>query len=341
MTLCRERAPEGARAGKTGRGRRGAARAAALALCGAAALSAPPAALAGDEAGPVAIASRASPAYTRTRLADGTPQPETFSFAKGGLMSGTEAGTKDLSDFMMVATTLAGPLASQGYVASQDPSTTKLLVMVYWGTTRTPDHPTNSTANELLQDAYAAALDANHPDEVHFNKSDSCAPMQMATTSTASYAVRNPDQLAVDGALTSALALAAAEDHARSQLDTSNANLLGYDASLAEPTTYAGTPFESRQRDLLDEIEARRYFVVLLAYDFQEMWRHKRARLLWETRYSIREQGNDFAKELAAMTAAASPYFGRNSGPLVHRPMPEGHVEIGPIRTLAAYGAQK
>jgi hypothetical protein len=71
-----------------------------------------------------------------------------------------------------------------------------------------------------------------------------------------------------------------------------------------------------------------------MAYDFQLMSRHKKAKLLWETRFSVREKTNDLSGQLAAMAASASRYFGRESGKLVHAPLPEGHVDMGPIKTL-------
>jgi hypothetical protein len=310
-------------------------------LVGCAATVAAPPAFAEDDGPPVAISSRASPDYVRTRLANGSLQQETFAFAKGGVWSGAEAGTADMLDFMKVARAIAGPLASQSYVSARDPSTTRLMIMVYWGTTRTPEHSSSSTASQVLQDASAAALAANHPQGAHFNDMDSCAPAQLSQASTTSYAIRDPSQIDADNAMTSALAMAAAEDHQRNQLDAKNANMLGYDSSLVESASYAGTPLEVRRRDLLDELEARRYFVVLMAYDFQMIWKQKKAKLLWETRFSISEQGNDFSKELEAMAATAASYFGRNTGTLVHKTMPEGHVEVGPIRTLAQYSPQK
>jgi hypothetical protein len=56
--------------------------------------------------------------------------------------------------------------------------------------------------------------------------------------------------------------------------------------------------------------------------------------LLWETRFSIREQGNEFDKQLPAMVANAAQYFGQDSHGLTHKPVPEGHVVIGEIKSL-------
>lgn len=307
----------------------------ALVAC-AAAIASEPAAPGEGTCEAVAISSRASSDYVRARLPDGSYQRETFAFANGGEWRGAQAGTKGMPGFMDVARVVARPLASQGYLSSTDPRSTRLLIMVYWGTTRTPEHTTDSAANQNLQLANAAALAAsNTPQIVRFNPGDTCAPLQMAQSSTASYAVRTPEQIDQDNALSGAMAAAAAEDNQRTQLDALNANMLGYDSWWTETAQYAGTPLEYRRRDLMDELESRRYFVVLLAYDFQKMWKEKKATLLWETRFSVREQGKDFSSVLGAMAATASSYFGRNSGKLIHTTAPEGRVEVGTIKELA------
>ena len=301
----------------------------------AAAPSTPQPAQKGEGSEAVAISSRVSSDYVRPRLADGSLQKETFAFAKGGLWRGTEAGTTEMPDFMDVARTIARPLAVQGYLSSRDPETTRLLIMVYWGTTRTPEHTTDSISSQNLQIANAAALAANAPQIARFNPNDSCAPMQVTQASTTSYAIRTPDQIGLDNAMTGAMAMAAAEDEQRNQIDAVNASMLGYDSWWAQTAQFEGTPREYRRRDLMDELEARRYFVVLMAYDFQMMWKEKRAKLLWETRFSIREQGNDFSRQLPAMAGSAAAYFGKDSGNLIHKPLPEGHVEVGTIKELA------
>lgn len=294
-----------------------------------------PASLAGEEAEAVAISSKVSSDYARTKLADGSYQTEPFAFAKGGVWKSAIGGSADMLDFMEVARTVAGPLASQRYVSSRDPATTKLLILVYWGTTRTPDHATNSVASQNLQAASAAAMAANHPQMVRFNDNDSCAPMQMAQDATTGYAIRSPEQIEMDNAFTGALAAAAAEDNQRTQLDAQNAGMLGYDSWWTGTALNRGTALEVRQRDIMDELEARRYFVVLMAYDFQKMWKEKKPKLLWETRFSVQDKGNDFSKELAAMAASASQYFGRDSGKLIHKALPQGHVEVGSIKEVA------
>jgi hypothetical protein len=213
--------------------------------------------------------------------------------------------------------------------------------MVYWGTTDAPEHATESGASQNLAATSAAAMAASGALQVaRFRPQDSMAPTQLTQSGTPGYAINTPAQIDLDGAFSGAMAAVAAENRDRDLLDARNASLLGYDTELDLAVEYKGTPLEFRRRDIVDELEHRRYFVVLMAYDFQMMWRKKKAKLLWETRYSVREQGNDFGKQLAAMTQDAAGYFGRNSGGLIRKSLPEGHVDIGEGKVLD-YVAQK
>jgi hypothetical protein len=294
-----------------------------------------------SDAAAVAIASRTSADYVRAQLPNGSFQQETFAFGKGGVLRGTERdATIDALDFMDIARTVALPLALQSYVPCRDPKATKLLIMVYWGTTDAPEHATESAASQNLAATSAAAMAASGALQMaRFRLTDSMAPNQLIQTG-ANYAINSPAQIDLDGAFSGAMAAVAAENRDRDLLDARNASLLGYDAELDLAVAYKGTPLEFRRRDIVDELEHRRYFVVLMAYDFQMMWRRKKTKLFWETRYSIREQGNDFGKQLAAMTQDAAGYFGRNSGGLVRKELPEGHVEIGEQKVLD-YGTQR
>ena len=304
-------------------------------LLGGAIAAVSPAAFGGDEADAVAISSKVSTDYVRPSDDKGAPLPESYVFAKGGLWRSADAGTKDDLDFMQVAHAVAGPLAGQNYLSSRDPKTTKLMIMVYWGTTRVPDHAANSIATQNLQAASQAALAANHAEIVRFNPNDSCAPQQMAQSTTVGYTIRTPEQISTDAAMTGAMAMEATEDNQRTQLDKQNAMMLGYDSWWAETAQFKDSPLEIRRQDMLSELESHRYFVVLMAYDFQMLWKDKKPKLLWETRFSINDADDDFAKHLTAMINSAAPYFGKDSGKLLHKPLPEGHVEVGPIKNLA------
>lgn len=282
----------------------------------------------------VSISARASAGYARSQLPNGAYQPETFAFGRGGVWSGSASDpTIDRVDFLEIARTIAGPLAGQGYVSSRDPKATQLLIMVYWGTSHAPGRAANSIASQNLQLANQSALAANHVQMAHFNPNDSCAPPTVVSSGT-SYSIQSPEQVDLDNAMTGAMAAVSAEDRAREQADARNAAMLGYDGEWDKAVAYKGTPLEFRRKELMNELEENRYFVVLMAYDFQLMWRQKKPRLVWEARYSIRDRGNDFGRQLAAMTQEASHYFGQSSGGLIRKALPAGRVDIGNQRVL-------
>jgi hypothetical protein len=104
-----------------------------------------------------------------------------------------------------------------------------------------------------------------------------------------------------------------------------NASILGYDAELSE----YGLKANRQHEDLIGELEKNRYFVVLMAYDFQMMWKQKKHKLVWESRFSVREQGNDFTVALPAMAQYASEYFGQNSNGLIRTRVPDGRIDMG------------
>jgi hypothetical protein len=117
---------------------------------------------------------------------------------------------------------------------------------------------------------------------------------------------------------------------------TRNAMLLGYAEDLRASIGTDGTALAIKRRDLFGDITLNRYFVVLMAYDFQLLMKQRKHKLVWETRFSLRETGHDFGKEFPMMAKYASQYFGQNSHGLVRTLVPEGHVEIGDVQSLGA-----
>lgn len=259
-----------------------------------------------------AVSSRVSPGYTRHRLPDGSFQPEIYAFGKGGYYAGPiDDLTIDRMGFMDVARIIAVPLAAQAYVPARDPATTKLLVMVYWGTTFAPEHASESPTYDHLVDAIGAAFISRQQHD----------PIQVT--------------IQLEDNEIDAIREVEREDHRRDLADARNAMMLGYDSWWNTAFhAQSGTPLELRKRDMLNELEEDRYFVVLLAYDFQLMRQKKQRALLWETRFSIRQHVNQFNKTLPAMALEASKYFGQDSKGLVHDRLPEARVDIGELKNL-------
>ncbi len=71
-----------------------------------------------------------------------------------------------------------------------------------------------------------------------------------------------------------------------------------------------------------------------MAYDFQLLAKEKKHKLLWETRFSIRQRGSNFDEQLEAMTKYASKYFGQDSHGLQRKSMPFGTVRLDELKIL-------
>jgi hypothetical protein len=128
------------------------------------------------------------------------------------------------------------------------------------------------------------------------------------------------------------------EDRTRDLIDYQNAGILGYtrDGLIGTDYGYAlqATALRHKVEDEVTEVEHSRYFVVLMAYDFQMMWKEKKPRLLWMTRLSIDQRRNDFGREMPMMLRIAAPYFGKDSKGLIRDAVPEGQVDVGEIKSL-------
>jgi hypothetical protein len=126
----------------------------------------------------------------------------------------------------------------------------------------------------------------------------------------------------------------------KDMIDQRNALLLGFNSEgvfsqgFSDPTNMMANIRRQVHSDVVDAIQVNRYYVILRAFDFKYAWKQRKIRLLWETRFSLSERRHDFSKELPGMTQYASQYFGQDSHGLLRAPVPEGHVEIGPVKSL-------
>jgi hypothetical protein len=275
-----------------------------------------------------AVAAKAAPDYVRVRLKDGTYALETYAFGEGGHIGGPMVDVSiDPMKFMDVARTISLPLAERNYFPSHNPRETKLLIMVYWGLTQVPPPLSSSSWMSNLsaienKAANARASGGTTGKGYHHQDSSAGLPDWMLAEMSAQETIMN------------------IENQERAHEDFLNACMLGYDAEDVVGTDYGnnlrGSPMAMHRDALVGEIEDNRYFVVLMAYDFQMLWKDKKHKLLWETRFSLRQMHNQFDRDLEGMARAASAYFGENSAGLIHRPVPVGRVDIGTLKDLGA-----
>jgi len=291
-------------------------------------LSASPA-VASDEV--VAVSSKVGKDYVRRKLPDGSFKPESYVFGKGDNWGGARVdATIDKMDFMDVARVLAVPLAEKGYFPTRDPKAADELIMVTWGTTRAPEFATESSSHQLSQLASVSQARA-----VQDLKQRVDSPEIGTRPTTVDTIGQKQSLAAADGVVLSANIGIQAENQRRENQDMRTATLLGYDSWWTKVNgAWGGSPLEIGKADMRSELEEDRYFVVLTALDYPKLVKERKSKMLWEVRFSIREHGNAFDKRIDGMAKLASDYFGRDSAGLHHDTLPEGKVEIGPVKSL-------
>jgi hypothetical protein len=280
-----------------------------------------------------AVSAKAAPDYVRVHRKGGGYATEYYSFGEGGHIGGPMTDLSiDPLKFMDVARVISVPLSEQNYVPSHDPKTTTLLIMVYWGLTDVPPRLGADPWVSNLSNIENKAADAQ-----------SFAKAKAAAGAPGGFHSQDSSFGIDDGTLSEMAAqetIMNIENQQRAHQDFMNASMLGYDTEDVIGTDYGnnvrGTPMALHRQTLVDEIEDNRYFVVLMAYDFQMLWKQKKHKLLWETRFSLRQRHNEFDRDLEGMARAAEAYFGQNSAGLIHRPVPVGRVDIGPMKVVGA-----
>jgi hypothetical protein len=268
--------------------------------------------------GITAVSSRVSKEYIRSKLPDGSFIPEEYAFGNGGRYDGPfrDPSIEKLG-FLDIARVIAVSLRAQNYLPARDLKTERLLIMVHWGTTIVPEQSSMSVGSLELQSAQDTA-------SISSSGGAFAAGNAHEATQTA-YALANMQN--------------SMEARQRDQTDLMNAKLLGYDSDGLIGTDYgdwiAHFGVTGLHRDeLISEIEGNRYFVVLIAYDFQVYLKQKKLKALWETRFSINEPSNDFTKALPVMAQYASRYFGQASHGLLRTLVPDGRVNVGEPKSL-------
>ncbi|HET7536903.1 MAG TPA: hypothetical protein VFJ90_10645 [Candidatus Didemnitutus sp.] len=257
--------------------------------------------------------------YKRTKLPDGHFRPETYAFGEGGFKHGGVAGepAEDLK-FIKVARTIAGPLATQGYVPTPSADKTDLLIVVYWGVTNQDE--------VAVPGVSSVRLDSQVKSE-SFSLSTVRVPGVAAPTTPAG-SLNQPGADDFNNNFDHGFfGLNAVQNDMRDKANFDNARLLGYWQELDR--TKESFFLRDRYMSYATELADPRYYVVLTAFRFQDLYKQKRRVLQWSAHYSIRVSRNDFERDLAAMTLRASKYFGQDSKGLQRNLRFRGTVDIG------------
>jgi len=92
--------------------------------------------------------------------------------------------------------------------------------------------------------------------------------------------------------------------------------------------------------DLRAELEAERYFIILMAYDYKKLRSTKKQELLWTTRFSVPSLGTNFEEAYPALARAASSYYGSSLDKYVTTKTHFGTGSVD-IRSLETVGIEE
>lgn len=272
-----------------------------------------PTGLSADDTVTTAIYARAGKDYKRERLKDGSFKPEFYGLANGGRIGGTGSDlTVDRVTYPEVAQIAARLLAQKNYHYARSAEQADLMIVLHWGATIAFNSGNYSQAVNQVAASLAGA-----------------EPQGMGSME------RDQSAVPSDGASEGAMLMLMAENRARDRINLPNARLLGYlddinDADGIQRWAGGG----DRYNDLIADVEESRYYIIISAYDFDQLVNHQKKKLRWQTRVSVRAPGNRFDDSFAAMLKGASKYFGQDSGRLVRGEESKGEVELGDLKFL-------
>jgi hypothetical protein len=88
-----------------------------------------------------------------------------------------------------------------------------------------------------------------------------------------------------------------------------NSKLLGFYPYLRWDRFTGISP--SEEYELRVALKTERYFMIVTAFDFQELLENKEWKRVWSTRFNMRSPGTNFYKAHLALSKAGSPYYGK------------------------------
>jgi hypothetical protein len=300
-----------------------------------------------EETVATAVYAKVGSGYKRAKAKDGSFKPEYYALSNGGLIEGTTRDlTVDRIPYTEVAKIAMGVLAQQNYQYAKTKEQAKLLLVLNWGSTLAPNGA-NKDANigntkmamqdfRRTQQDLKSALESPTAPPPSYPGEDRVATTSNGMGRSIQYA--SNEEVAVThatGSVENSLLKGQVDDRVRDELNQRNARVLGYLDDLADSNDirrFAGGG--DRYNDMITEVEESRYYIIVSAYDFPELVKTQKKKLLWQTRVSVRSPGNAFDDSVAAMLKSASKYFGQNSGKLVRGEETKGTVELGDLKFL-------
>ena len=122
-----------------------------------------------------------------------------------------------------------------------------------------------------------------------------------------------------------------------------NSKLLGFYPYIRRDKFTGISPWE--EYELRAAMREERYFIIVTAFDFQELINNKQWKRVWSTRFNMRSPGINFQNAHLALSKAGGGYFGKKLKDLEHEranldPV-IAEVEIGEIQVLETIDVPK
>jgi hypothetical protein len=253
----------------------------------------------------VAIKADASQDYLKERSLDKTKKIQTYQFMEGKHFKGRsrDKSVEEIT-FSDIIKELPQHLVKQNFYPNPVLGEGELLLVVHYGATDFEDDPLELMGIENMAD--------------------------ISTIESGSVEIGSVESFDLMDSLNAALGFNDAINSGGKMTRDQKALMLGIDGLGKTRAGSATAGYDYEQ--MLTEA---RYFVVLMAYDYQLFRKKSEAKLLWSTRYSVRVAGHSFNTALKEMNEIASDYFGMNMDKLTHKRLDDkSSVIIGDIEVI-------
>lgn len=255
----------------------------------------------------VVVHSEADEQFVKEREGSSVLKPISYAFSEGKFFPGSSRDkTIGRESFGAILTNLSRDLEKQRFypVNPDDTDAAEQLIVVHWGTT---------IIDEIAQQQQENLIDAMN-----------------------AYNGAAADDFEAKSELFSALQHQETNRDSVVRYISNNANILGYTEELNQELKKDMFGKSPRVDTLLQHVGETRYFVILLAWDYQVLRETGKRKMLWSTRFNIRMIGNNFTLALPEMSKVASDYFATNTEKLTTRKttMYKSNAKLGEIEVI-------
>jgi hypothetical protein len=258
----------------------------------------------------VTLKAWASEEYLKERARDPEKKIQSYEFLEGHHFKGSsyDKGVQEMTVEELVYD-LAQHLIKQDFYPNPIVGEGDLLIVVHYGVAEREEN-----MMELLGIA-------NESDLLDMNVS--------GTDLTVGDTASNAAFLDVMDTLVSTQSMTQALNSGGRMTRRQKAQILGLDSISYKPSHFTSN-YEYQQM-----MRESRYFVVLMAFDYQRFLKKDETVLLWSTRYNIRTPGQSFETAIKEMNVIGGDYFGKNFDKLMRkRRDDDSRVEIGEIEVI-------